>query len=779
MLASSLLRNVLTADEQQLMPESLLKKLGEEMALYEEMAKGKVRELEKKAELCEEIISDLNKKMVKQEVETKEMKNSCLVMERSNEMYLQEIRSLRGEVAYYKEKAFLDGGRAKSFEEARTRLREMDLLAKEKKDLENREEILKKKCMELENSNRRLTEKVLEQKNQTSYLLKKVSGSDNGRDSLELVRLVQKLSKKNEELERTLGSGGNSTSLLQSSGGESVEAEREEYRKIREELYEVKKNGCILELEYNKVFREKNELYNQMVGMNEEKKAMQKRIDEMKEEIVCLKIDLKNTKMKNTILGDASQKLNEMNNEIVQNNFIIKDSRNKIRELKTQLAESEERYNRYILEDRTNIVAIIGREIEGIKKKLETDFKHIYDIEEDWKRAVEEQKRLKDLFFRYEEEVSGLARKNEILINNENSMVQRIRHHEEREGMYRNALFLLGRDVRCVYEFMGEIGRELGGLMDTAEKIEKSEKEGRMLVEKIYGELEQVERALEERNGVLRSLMENHNEETIVFLEKERNILKQENIFLRNKMENLGDSSDLLEKISSLEEENKSIKGQLGLLEKTYASEKEIMSRQSTALGETDYRCHLLQLDIDKALQENLLLKEELQKAEKEIANNYAAIDKYRVVIEKLKKIKDAYLKLRNECLAKESQQKNIKEEDDGTKRQEQSFDESPKVPGGLEASQTVADTMVEKKEDENTKALAAKEDSEIRLENKSPQNLASNEVDGNRSQQGRNKRTGRSGEEPRQGYQQKRAYSDRKRSWLPYESKRSKDRRN
>ncbi|AFM98384.1 hypothetical protein EHEL_060100 [Encephalitozoon hellem ATCC 50504] len=777
MLASSLFKNALTPDEQQVIPESVLNRLSEEMALYEEMTGNKVRELEKKTELCEEIIDDLNKKLVKQSMEMAEIKSSSSLMERYNEMYSQEIRSLKEEIAYYKTKADGNSGKVKAFEED-DGSQKMDEIAKEKEELARKTETLKRRCMELEKSNKKLVEKVLDQKNQMSYLLKKASSSDGGRDSLELVKLVQKLSKKNEELEKALGQGNHSFSPLKSNAEESTRAE--EYERMREELHEIKRNGYVLELEYNKVFRERSELYNQLIRINEEKKVMQRHVDEMKEEIICLKIDLSNTKMKNKILGDASQKLNEMNNEIIRSNFVIKDSRNKIRELKAQLVESEERYNRYILENRTNVMAIVGREIEGIKKKLDTDFKQIYDIEDSFKRALEEQVRLKDLFHRYEQECMDLRNKNEGLASDLGVMTRKIEWYGKKAGAQKNALEGLGKDVSHVYRFVGQIGEELMGLADISGKLMMFEKERTSFVEGMYEELSVAGKLLEERDRVLRSLMENHSEEPIAFLEKERDILRQENIFLRNKIEGLGDSSDLLERISSLEEENEHMRGQLSSLKETYASEKEIASEQVLALNERDYRCRLLQSDIDKVLQDNISLKNELQAARKEISNNYAVIDKYKIVIEKLKKIKDAYLELKSECLRKKDQEKDEKKDGDGMESAPEACSTSFKNPADEDASRaTNRSGELEKKEDHAaTKDVEAKEGSNLILENKAEHNPVPIE-DVNRNHPGRSKRTGRPGEELRQGHQQKRTYGDRKRGWSTYEVKRNKDRRN
>ncbi|AFN83104.1 hypothetical protein EROM_060090 [Encephalitozoon romaleae SJ-2008] len=779
MLVSSVFKNALTPDEQQAIPESLLNKLCEEMVLYEEMTKNRVKELEKKVELCEEIINDLNKKLVKQSVEMTEIKSSFTLAERYNEMYSQEVKSLKDEVAYYKANVNGNNRGVKAFEEDEVnKFRRIDEVVKEKEELENRMEALQKKCVELERCNKKLVEKVLDQKNQVSYLLRKVPSSDGGRDSLELVKLVQKLSKKNEELEQALGSGGNSSSLLKSNIEENIEAEKE-YKRMREELYEMKRNGCILELEYNKVFKEKNELYNQLIRNSEEKKVMQRHIDEMKEEIICLKIDLNNTKMKNTILGDASQKLGEMNNEIIRSNFIIKDSRNKIRELKAQLAESEERYNRYILEDRTNVVAVIGREIEGIKRKLDTNFKQIYDIEDGFKKAMEEQRRLKDLFHIYEQECSDLRKKNKSLIDNSDAMAGKIRWDEEKVKVHCNILKGLGEEMRDVYEFIGVIGEDFMGFIDIIGRFMVFERERASFIEKIYEELSNAGKLLEERDQVLHSLMENHSEEPIAFLEKERDILKQENIFLRNKIESLGDSSDLLEKISNLEEENNYIKGQLLSLKKAYASEKEVVSGQVLALNEKDYRCNLLQSDVDQVLQDNLSLKNELQMARKEISNNYAAIDKYKIIIEKLKKIKDAYLELKDEFLRKKSQEECVEGEGNSTGSPSGVCNSPLKQPTDENNSKTTdGDKALEKKENHIIKNMDAKEEPDLSLESKTEHNPISNE-DSSKGHPGRNKRSGRPSEEPRQGYQQKRTYGDRRRGWSTYEVKRNKDRRN
>ncbi|KMV65914.1 hypothetical protein M970_060120 [Encephalitozoon cuniculi EcunIII-L] len=780
MLASSLFRRVLTPDEQHLIPESLISKLGEEMALHEEMAKGKVRELEKKIELCEEIIGDLNRKIVKQEVEMGNIRNSSEVVEKCNEMYSREIQSLKGEVAYYREKIAECGRMAGSFPGAEVyRPEQVDELLREKKDFENRMEDLKKKCSELEKSNRRLAEKVLDQKSQMSYLLKKISLSDGGRDSLELVKVVQKLSKKNGELERALGSGGYQAALLQSQSGENAEAEREEYKKVRDELYEVKRNGYALELEYNKVFREKSELCNQVARMSEEKKVMQKHIDEMKEEIICLKIDLKNTKTKNAILGDASQKLNEMNNEIVRSNFIIKDGRNKIRELKMQLAESEERYNKYILEDRTNVVAVIGREIEGIKRKLDADFKLICDIEGNFNRAIEEQGKLKSLFHACEQEILELRRENEALISSEKAMAGKIKSYEEKGVGYRSGMNEVGRDVRYIYEWIGEIINEFVELSGSVDRMVEFERERTVFIGRMQEEFNGAIGLLDEKDKVLRSLAENHSSEAIAFLEKERNILKQENIFLRNKMEGIGDSSDLLEKINSLEEENEGIKAQLLSLERAYASEKEIMSGQAAALSEADYRCRLLQSDVDQLLQNNLLLKGELESARKEIADNCAAIDKYRIVVEKLKKVKDAYLKLRNECLERKDKVEHGERDVYGTDGHQVSCGEALKVPRDGNATETEVEGPGNKEGDSVVKSVEARESPDPKLEVVSNQSPTPNEPDRTKNMQGRNRRGGRPGEEPKQGHQQRRAYGDRKRSWSSYEFKRNRDRRN
>lgn len=760
MLSSSLLANALTPDEQQLVPESVLSKLQDEIGAYEEMVGVRARELERKVWGCEELIGELNRKVVKQEMEMKEMKSAAEEMERYNEMCSQEISSLRGEVARYKE----SGGDARRGEPA----------------MGESESMLEKRCAELESSNRRLAEKVLEQKGLMGQLVKRISGSDGGRDSLELVKLVQRLSRRNEELEKMIGSKKRG-SECGSMSAEGDEGERSEYKRMRDELYEVKRNGYVLELEYNKVFKERGELYGQLGRITEEKKMMQKRIDEMREEVMCLKIELSNTKMKNTILGDASQKLGEMNNEIVRSNLLIREGRNKIRELKAQLAESEERYNKYILEDRTGVVAVIGREIEGIKRKMSADSRAIYDIEESFRKAVGEQERLRRLFVGYEQEVVDLRGRCEALANEERVLGERVRRGEMREAGLRNGLGALRREIWDVGILAGEAVRDVMELVSIANGVVVSEGERRRCIAMMYEELDAARRAAEEKDQVVQSVMEGRDEDAIAFLGKERGVLMQENIFLRNKIESLGDSSDLLERISSLEEENEAVKAKFALLEKAYVSEKHLTSGLAAALRETDNRCRLLQSDLDQMLQKSVLLQSELEGVRKEVADGHATIGKYRIVVEKLKKIKDAYLKIKGDGARKESRGK----EEEAGQRGVDVPNANAMEPAGMsvdaDASSVTPKALArEENVDDGVRGLETERDTGTEVESVADQGPASGEKDGGKGQPGKSKRGGRYGEDSRQGHQGRRGYGDRKRGWpSSYEFKRSKDRRN
>lgn len=616
MLASSVLSNVLTSDEQELIPEFVMRKLHSEMSLYEEGVSKRMVELERRIGMDEERAGEMSKTIVMQEMRLKEAARSLTEASKQNEGYVREISSLREEMCRYRE-------RVEVLERKRGE-RDGEFSGSEgcKEKMACDVDSLRERVGSLERENGRLVKKMVDQKNQIGYLVKKSQNAPETRNNLELVRLVQRLSKRNDELERKQG---DSEESVCDEGGvysrlvERIMAEREEYRRAEKELVEVRRSGYALELEYNRVFKERAEMYSQLQAYQEEKKEVQRYVEEMKEELVCVKMELQNSKMKNMLLGEATQKLREMNDEIVQNKVVMRENRNKISELKMQLAESEERYNRYVLEDRTNVTALLGREVDGIKKRLDRDVGAVYDIEMRLKGAVEEQKKLKRLQGKYVEAMGEQERTNKVLREKEKRMGREMDEYRDRVRRCRSVLVEIGGEMGGVLCEIRGVCDGLMGVCDVFNRVVEFERERRIRMEGLYSETCRMSEELLEKDRTLYSVIENRPEDAVGLLGKERNILKQENIFLRHKMESLGDSGDLAEKVNVLEEENLRIRGQL-------------------------------ERRVDETSRENEELKRVVEVLRGDLSGCHDAINKYRTVVEKLRKIKDAYVKLRGEC---------------------------------------------------------------------------------------------------------------------------------
>lgn len=614
------LSNVMTSEELQLMPEFLVEKLGEEIGLYEAQMRSRATELEKKIELHEDVAGELNKMIVKQEMQLREARGAVASLEEDCRGYVREIDVLNGEVAGCRD-------RIRGLEEQRSAgsdAREMDAL--------------KKKVQDLERENRKLAARTVDQKNQISYLLKR--GRPDDARGLEMVRLIHRLSGRMEE------SGDESVSY--SRLVDEILAEREDFGRMQAELGELRRNGYALEVEYNRVFGERGEMLAQLSAANEEKKRLQRHSEEMREELMYLKIDLGNAKTKNSLLTDASAKLVEMNSELVRSSVVIRESKAKIGELKTQLAESEERYNRYILEDRTNVTALLGREMEGIKKKLEGDFRVVHDLENGLKNALDEQRKVKSMQRGYEEKVVELERRVRVMGENEKKILGDVRRYRSGNQRYRNLLMELGEETRSVCGWVEELMNDLEGVFGLLNGTVELERGRRRSIEELGGEIAWMGDALEERDRALQSLIENRGEDAVALLGKERGILRQENIFLRNRIESLGDSADFVEKIGRLEDENEALRTRCNAMEGTCVSERNVHSEQVRELEELRLRCRQLQTDVEEKAESCGDLRSEIGVLRDAVENSRGVIEKYKMVVERLRIIKDAYLKLRD-----------------------------------------------------------------------------------------------------------------------------------
>lgn len=799
MLTSSLLSNALTLDEQQLIPEFVMSKLNEEIFLYEDEVNKRVVELERRIEVYEDTANEMSKRIVKQETQIREAMNNSAMLERRIEEYAQKVESLNNELLHYKNKTRnllqarkdgvdgLDVEKRDADVEDDQPLRmvsEVERTNEKNRILEQDLEFYKKRSHELEKNNKRLMSKVLDQKNQMSYLLKKNCNSDEARNNLELVRLVQKLSKRNEELEKRCGPDDEPLCDDSVSHSKLVDgmSEGEKYKKMQDELYEVKRNGYELEIEYKRVFNERNEVCNQLKISNDEKKALQKYVEEMKEELMYLKMDLSNTKAKNSVLMDGSRRLAEMNSEIVRSNLIIKESRNRINELRMQLEESEGKYNRYILEDRTNVTALLGREIENIKKRLKEDMGLIYDVEMRMKAAIGEQNKLRSMQGSYEEKVAELERLNGVMAENEARRLEEALRHKNEKQRYIDVLREVDGDVGIVYDEVRETLNELGVLFALMGDIVKLEENRRESAFKLIEELSRMNLHLAEKDATLYSLIENRVEDAAALLGKERNILKQENIFLRNRLETLGDSEDFMEKMNRLEEENVAMRARFGSLEKTYISERERCLSQLNALEEKHKR---LQLDMEVALEENSGLKGELEILRSDLNTSMSAVDKYKSIVDKLNKIKDAYLKLRDENKKGAGEIMSKKHDEIVSGGNNKNVQDSAGVVGakdGDNADNGIRSTRnggaVDNVNVHAVEPSVVEQTDEIVPGIGNTQQNATIQTDNNRDHgSSRNKRSERPRYTGEGGY--KRSHGDRKRGWPSHETKKNRDRRN
>jgi len=734
---SSLLKNALTPDEQRLIPVVLVSKMDEEMCLYEAECLKKTIDFEKKIDRCEEVIAEMARRNAKYEMELAEAKRLLSTAEMQSEMCFQENRCLKDEIHGYKDRI---GGGNECFAKANGMESEVEKLAKE---FEERTEEMNRKCAELERNNKRLADRILEQNKQMKYLVSSSGVPGASRDNLELIKLVQKLTKRNEELERW-----SEMSTDRSRVHEGVDM-KDEYRMVCEKLSEMNRQGCMLEIEYNKVFREKGEIESRIAFEINEKKMMQRHMEEMKEEMMCLRIELGNAKAKNVILGDASLKLGEMNSEIVRCNLIMKEDRNRIRELKMQVAECEERYNKYILEERTTVTAIIGREIEGMKKGLAEYSGLLYGVELELKNAVDEQARLKKMIFLQDEEVSEAKKIVEGYIDRERRLDWMIEMHKKNESKMREAVLAIGEDVRSVMECVKDLLADVSDICcDIMCRIMKGEEMKKGKIKKMIDEAEMVEKELIEKEASLYSLIEGRGDDAIGFLGKERNILKQENVFLRNKVEGLEDTFDLMEKVVVLEKENEGMRMQIESMRNQEANE---------GVAVAMYRME----------QNNFILKAELDKTNEELKHSSDAIGKYKVVVEKLKKIKDAYIKLKaessekkhaDECINGMHEHSGAEKLSGVANRKEIYFGEgcvSECKEAGIESK---ADEAITDHHNLGHEAAAEKELPHVR---------------------GRRPERTNHGDEPKHGHY-RRSYADKKRGWnTSNEFKKARDKRN
>jgi chromosome segregation ATPase len=669
MQASSIINTALTPDEQQLIPSFLINKLNEELLSFEQTTNRRATELEKKARVLEEASAELNKRLVQQEMRMQQTLSDNGLLQKQNAVLVGRNEELRNEAEQARNKgreirASIEEAENKRHEHrigqleeelrgARGRIAELEGSLREhigqvrspaggeKKSTGEAStglEEYKKKLSRAESINRELLSRIMDQKNQIAYLLKRHPGPDDARHNLDLIKLVQRLSKKNEELEglrestrprRGEAESSYEDSISSTRLAESLVAEREEYRRLQKELHELRERGYALEVEYNRVFGEKNKLYNKVLLMTEEREAARKLVEEMREELTYLKIDLKNTQTKNMLLEDASQKLAEMNNEIIRNSVVMKENRKRIAELRGQLEESEERYNKYILDTKANTEAVIGKEIEILKKKASSDLDQVLDLEEKLKYAIKEQNKLKNMqnFYNqktleHENERARLVEELDGLKRSEGEDRMRLERVNAGLGVVHNSVEAACRDVDSIFSLVGECREGLGSLIVLMRQA-----------------LEESRAALLEKESALYSLIESRDEDAVALLGKERNILKQENMFLRTRLEGITDSSDVYDRLSVAEEEGRMLRVRCAELEEAQVAIKAFYGQQTEMLSAERAG---MQERINELVAETGRVREDLERSAQ-------VVERYKGVVDKLRKVKDAYVKLKAE----------------------------------------------------------------------------------------------------------------------------------
>ncbi|KAF9762043.1 hypothetical protein NGRA_2256 [Nosema granulosis] len=391
-----------------------------------------------------------------------------------------------------------------------------------------------------------------------------------------------------EEKEREIG-------RLEGSLKEEKEKSQREYNELLEE--------------YQRVCGEKDGIYGQFIEIYKQKVSLEKQYKEVEEEACRRSTEVESMRSSLEDFHKIAEKYQEVNNELFKSNGVVREYKARIGDLTKRLEESEQRYSKYILSNRKDVVAILGRELGYIRNKIMHFSTEFMQVSEFYFLYISEQDRLTEMYrASIEEKTLRLEEKTLRLEEKSLKLEQEFLKSSKLEEKSKR----LEESIQNFTESLGEIVDGLyGGLRDLSEDF-YSLLEGFNLLQS----------DLSDKENIIRSLVENNTETYEGFLKRENRMLKNEVVLLNAKIDNLQSEEykEVVERLERIRIENENLREYISNLNS------EIVNKDQTVRN----------------------LENNLQQVKEKLGNRISKIEKYEKIIEKLRKIKDEYVKLRS-----------------------------------------------------------------------------------------------------------------------------------
>lgn len=552
---------------------------------------------------------------------------------------------------------------------------------------------------ELESSRRErrmLLEHSEDQKNQIMYLLEMLE-SRNTDTSRDLLTLVRNLTKRNREIKESyLDTIGKMKAEIEekSEAAERLRTRCEylegEYQKHRDECREHREDVCDLATIHSSAesLRRLDELRSEnayLVGQNralyEQSGRMELEMKEVKRELLekgrCCedmavelrfkRLENENLVHRNTALERISSNYQEKLAENTKLVFIVSQKDAKIKELERSAKQIEERYNKYVLSNETH-GALIG-EIERVAQENRNVREEAKALTAALRDKENEIRSTREAF-----EASIAEYKREIA-----ALESRMAAKDLEKNDLETRLAALARELEKAKEevleketYIATVCRKcedkLRNLKEQREEMDRLEFD---IIGGLKRKVEGLESIIREKDAALNDMINQSTDETLRFLGRERFLMAEDNRQLRQKISLLESDIDKssVQRYAELLGEYEESKRQSARL----ASDMEARIAESERRRQDDIavleqrnmqlaaQCEEATMELERyrklhedasvekldLASENEICMARVRELESELQQKEETIEKYVVVIDKLKKVKEAYERLR------------------------------------------------------------------------------------------------------------------------------------
>lgn len=543
-----------------------------------------------------------------------------------------------------------------------------------------------------EGERRLLSDHCEEQKNQIMYLLEVIE-SKSGVENKNLLNIIGDLSRKNSDIKNR------NMEIVLKMKGEVAEAkaafealeDKYEWLKKENQKYQAEGQGGYLEdtatedsalgikqhqelvsenarlVAQNKVVDE--QLRSVEFDLNELKKefaARGRRFEETESELRFKSIENSNLSYRNATLEKLSSDYHEKQVENSKLIFVVGQKETQVKEMTEKLFAAEEKYNKYILANEKH-GALIG-EVERIKaesrktvEELHAQFADITSKDRDSRECAE---RLKSTIAVQQSQMAELR------------MAMSLKEVESKKKDAQ--LEALSKRIMELDSVLLEKQAQTCSLQDamkasTDEIINKSAlvRDWELKKESFALEMQKAEIEARKKDEVINELINQNSDITLKFLGRERFLMAEENKQLKQKIDFLQASinNSSVQKYEELLREYEqhrraseldisSLRAKSREADDLYGSKVAVLSRENNQLASRCVEMEQMLVRANEALtrapSEGLAAEQNkmasaIEDLENKLAKKEEAVQRYLAVIEKLRKVKEAYVKLRKD----------------------------------------------------------------------------------------------------------------------------------